>query len=114
MIDLFTDDIYINYSSELVERPNFPYLFEIRTFEKCIEYLSEMVELERVFRFEAQNNGSKGQMNNLLGDEFVTRQLLNGLMASRNAYYKSSREYEVELNELATKIDNYKNCIADI
>lgn len=114
LLELFTDDIYIEYKSELIERLSFPFLFDARTFEICIGFVSEMIEVEKNLRIDAKNKGFLQKMNSMIGSEFVTKQLLNGLISSRNAYYKTTREYEIELNKIVKKIDNYKNLIANI
>lgn len=110
LFELFTDDIYINYRNGLFERQNRS-LIDLKTFQRCIEFLSEMIDLENDFRCDAKNSGLLPKMNTLLGAEFVTKQLYKGLSASRKAYYKTSNEYESELKKLAEKIDTYKNLL---
>ena len=110
LFELFTDDIYINYRNGLIERQNRS-LIDLKTFQRCIEFLSEMIDLENDFRCDAKNSGLLPKMNTLLGSEFVTKQLYRGLSASRKAYYKTNNEYESELKKLAEKIDAYKNLL---
>lgn len=113
LLELFTDDIFIDYESNPVEKHNFT-LFDARAFQTCIEFVSKMVELEKKFRFDAKNKGLSEKMNDLLGSEFITKQLLNGLVLSRDAYYKTTDDYHKELDIIAVRIDDYKNQISSI
>lgn len=110
LLELFTDDIYIDYPSEPQGRQSFS-VFDSRTFEKCIDFLYQMVECEKKIRFDAKNDGLSKKMNALVGSEFITKQMLNGLIASRRAYYKTTGDYEEELNKIERKIIQYTNQI---
>lgn len=110
LFELYSDDIYIDYESEIIEKQNFS-LFDSNSFKKCIELLSELVEIEKDYRIDAKNVGLLRKVNDILGIEFVTRQLFNGLIASRNAYYKTTGEYVSELDLIKEKITYYKNLL---
>lgn len=114
LLEAFTDDIYIDYKSEPPERIDVSLLFDFKTFEKCIEFVSEMVEVEKKFRTNAKNKGLLPKMNKMLGSEFITKQLLNGLITSRNAYYKTTADYTEQLDIISNKIYTYKNLICNI
>lgn len=103
LLELFTDDIYIDYEGGITERQNFS-IFDQKTFERCINYLFDMVKLENKLRSTAHNRGLSEKANNVIGSEFVTKQLLNGLIASRNAYFKSTDDYVKELDQIAKYI----------
>lgn len=110
LLELFTDDIYIDYEGEIAERQNFS-IFDQKTFERCIDFLFDMVELENKIRSTAHNRGLSKNVNNVIGSEFVTKQLLNGLIATRNAYFKSTNDYEKELNQIAKDIATKQSLI---
>ena len=110
LFELYSDDIYIDYESEIIEKQSFS-LFDSNSFKKCIELLSELVEIEKEYRIDAKNAGLLKKMNGILGVEFVTKQLFNGLIASRNAYYKTTGEYASELDLIKEKISYYKNLL---
>lgn len=112
LLELFTDDVFIDYPSDIPERKSF-LLFDQITFERCIIFLYEMETLEYNIRSAAHNRGLKEKVKHLIGTEFITKQLLNGLVLSRNAYFKIDREYEKELNELVkdiTEKEKLLNC----
>ena len=75
---------------------------DLKTFEKCIELLSAMVEREKELRIDAKTNS-------MLGSEFVMKQLFNGLATSRKAYYKTAEDYEKM--ELLTSYGIVASCI---
>ena len=110
LLELFSDDTFIDYREGVDEKQNFS-LFDSKTFEKCIEFLSAMVELEKDIRIDARNAGISQKMNNILGSKFITWHLLNGLVMSRNAYYKTTDDYEKDLDRIAKKITDYTDLL---
>ena len=111
LLELLTDDVFMDYTSEIPERQGFS-LFDDVAFDRCLNYLSEMVEKERKYRISAKNDGNSVRLNNLIGADFITEQLLNGLVLSRNAYFKESSIYEDRLQEIQSKINSYKKKLA--
>lgn len=112
LLELLTDDIFIDFKSEKIERQSF-LLFDSMAFERCLQFLTEMIERERILRYNAKNNGLSRKINSLIGSEFVTWQLRCGLVLSRNAYYKSSDEYKQRLDAMTSQIIKYQNLLAE-
>lgn len=110
LLELFTDDIYIDYLGDIPERKNF-LLFDQNTFKRCIDFLHEMEEVEYGIRSAAHNRGLSGKVKSTIGSEFVTKQLLSGFILSRNAYFKMSRDYARELDNMSESISGKKQLL---
>lgn len=112
LLELFTDDLYIDYPKGVSERKSF-LLFDQITFERCIVFLNEMKDLEYKIRAAAHNCGLYEKMKSQIGTEFVTKQLLAGLVMSRNAYFKADKDYGRELDAIAKDFAEKKKLLDD-
>lgn len=98
LLELFTDDIYIEYYDDISERQNFS-SFDKITFSRCIKFVSDMVVLEKDIRLYNHNRGRTKIVNDIIGTDFITKQLLKGLTASRNKYFKTDTNFVNELKK---------------
>ncbi len=112
LLELFTDDVYIDYDDDVPERQNFS-LFDQVTFSRCIKFVSDMTELEYNIRVLNYNKGLINDVNSLIGDEFITKQLLKGLKVSRNKYFKTNAIFLKELLKIEDTIEEYQNYLAE-
>ena len=107
LLELFTDDVYIDMNLQKTTKHSNS-LIDNKTFERCINYLTELIECERTLRFEAKNDGKSREMNILIGNEFITNHLLSGMILSRRSYYKNSTDFKEELDCLQKRIKQYE------
>lgn len=107
LLELFTDDVYINMNLQKTSQHSNS-LIDNKTFERCINYLGGLIECEKRIRFAAKNDGKMDDINALVGKEFITSQLLMGMISSRKSYYKSSGIFVNELNAIQAKLRSYE------
>ena len=108
LFELLSDDIYFDYNLPLEERSQYS-VFDTATYKRCLELLDNLIAREAQLRTYANNHGHADCLNQLLGPDFLTSQLLKGLQESRNAYYRLSSEdhYQNSLDTLRKKISEY-------
>lgn len=109
LYELYTDDIFIDYETiPLSARRSF-LVFDQNTYERCLSHLRMMIKVEGNLRIDAKNAGNLGRLNDLIGSDFITRQLLDGLTESQRKYYRNDSETYIKiLRELNNAITEYR------
>ena len=114
LFELFVDDIWIENPCRTENDFGKKFIqFNLSNFKECVSYLDYLIDVEYNIRLYLKNRDFTKEYSNLFGERPITKQLINGLWNSYNAYFKDKFNVDVheqvilanQLNKLNSKIE---------